>query len=1098
MTMFALIHLAAARSVRFAVLLLAACVASPDVRAQFDPSNQDIDLFMINPGSSAERANVLILLDNTANWNQPFLAEKEALVTVSGSIGEQFNLGLMLFPETGAPNDNVDGGYVRFGVRHMTSTNQNALAGIVANLDKLQDKGNNATFSLLMYEAYAYFAGITARSGFGKVKRDYGASPLPNPYNSVASGLPGNPLSSASDQTYTSPITDACQKNFIILISNGPATDNASSLAKAQALLTGIQGSAPLQINIPSPNDGSESNWTDEYARYMSTGDCNPVIDGVQRVNTHVIEVDPGTTKSHRDHTALMKSTAAYGKGRYFSVRTGSTGQDASELVAALESIFTEIKAVNSVFASTTLPVSVNVRGTNANQAYMGVFRPEETFAPRWAGNMKLYRIGVDTSVSPPDLYLADAAGLKAESADTGFIVPQARSFWTRVSDFWKFRGTYADTDLGRESDSPDGPYVEKGGTAQRQRSVLPSARRLYTCVGACSSGDAIASYPFADANAAITQAALGAGSVAERSQIIAWTRGEDLDDENANGNTSDTRASIHGDVLHSRPAIVNYNRSGADDDNDIFVFYGANDGILRAIEGGFDAGAGTEAWGFVAAEHFGRLKRLRENTPVIGSANKKPYFFDGGVTTYTHDVDGDGRLIASDGDQVLLFLSMRRGGRYFYAFDVSDPVNPKYLWRRGCPAEAGTSGCDTGFAEIGQTWSDPTVTFLRAFSTNPVLVLGAGYDAAVEDVPPCLTSASTSSSVTTVTGASVSYSLDGTCSFSGGSSVTINRSMGRGVFVIDALSGEMLWRAGPDLEADLQLPGMTYSVAAEVIALNRDRDRSRSVSGKENIVSGYADRLYALDTGGNIWRIDVADEDATKWSGWNLAALGGGGSVPRKFLHRADVVYGSDDNGPFDAVIIGSGDREHPFDTAVVNRMYMIKDRNVGASAPLTTPSVIAEAALYDATANCLQQCTGDDLASHQAALLAAQGWYVTMRPGEKAIGAATTISGTVFFNTNQPDSRACTSTLGVAREYQMNYLNAAAVRDLNADGEIETDDRSSEHAGGGMLPEPVPILLEINDEFYQGVVSGPSVREVDLAPLGTRLRTFWHKLID
>ena len=44
-------------------------------------------------------------------------------------------------------------------------------------------------------------------------------------------------------------------------------------------------------------------------------------------------------------------------------------------------------------------------------------------------------------------------------------------------------------------------------------------------------------------------------------------------------------RASVHGDVLHSRPAVINYNRNG--DENDVYIFYGANDGMLHAIKGG-------------------------------------------------------------------------------------------------------------------------------------------------------------------------------------------------------------------------------------------------------------------------------------------------------------------------------------------------------------------------------------------------------------------------------------------------------------------------------------------------------------------------------
>jgi type IV pilus assembly protein PilY1 len=1069
------------------VTALVSLLATSAAMAQVALTNQDIDLFMVNPGTSTKPANVLILLDNTANWNIPFAAEKQALVNVVSGAGttanpglsSQFRVGLMLFPETGSPNDNIDGGYVRYAVRDMTDTNKTAFSSLINDLDKLGDKGNNATFSLLMYEAYAYFAGIEARSGYGKVKRDVAA------------------FQSATSPKYVSPIIDACQKNFIIVISNGPASDNSSSLSKAQQLLSGIQGSAPTQINIAAPNDGMENNWTDEYARYMATGDCN-AMPGVQRVITYTIEVNPGTNKTDLAMTALMQSTATSGKGRYFAVSAGSGGTDGTQLAAALQSIFTEIQAVNSVFASTTLPVSVNVRGTNANQVYMGIFRPDSAFAPRWFGNMKLYKVGVDTTVSPPDLYLADASvpPKKAESADTGFIIPDARSFWTHSSSFWSFRGTYDDTDIGRESDLPDGPYVEKGGAAQQLRDVAPSARRLFTCAGGCSSGAAL-SHLFDDANNAITAAALGAASASERTQIIKWTRGEDLDDENKNGSNTDARASIHGDVLHSRPAVVNYNRSGSNDDNDVFVFYGANDGVLHAIEGGFDSGAGRESWGFVAPEHFSKLKRLRENTPLIGPGYKKPYFFDGGITVYTHDVNRDGKLVAADGDQVLLFVTMRRGGRSLYAFDVSDPVNPKFLWKKGCPNETGNSGCDSGYEGLGQTWSDPTVTFLRAF-TKPVIVMGMGYDAPVEDVAPCLTTSSSATAVGTLVDADVTYNLDGTCTISGGTAQTINRSMGRGVLVIDALTGAVLASIGSEPGATLTVSGMDYAIAGEVVALNRDRDTGRTVVGTENIIGGYADRLYAGDTGGNIWRVDVSDPDASKWTASRLAALGGSGVVPRKFLHRVDVVYGSDANGKYDAVLIGSGDREHPFDMSVQNRFYMIKDRAYLPTAPATALPTINEADLYDASADCLQECTGTALGDAQAALLAASGWYFDLHSGEKVVGAATTISGNVFFNTNQPSSTACASTLGIAREYEVNYIDATAVRDLKVDGVLTDDDRSAEHAGGGLLPEPVPILVEINDENYQGVVSGPSVREVDTLPIGARLRTYWHKQVD
>src|SRR6185436_8164893 len=111
-----------------------------------------------------------------------------------------------------------------------------------------------------------------------------------------------------------------------------------------------------------------------------------------------------------------------------------------SAIIDALNAIFTEVQAVNSVFASTTLPVSVNVRGTNLNQVYIGVFRPDENKAPRWLGNLKLYKLGVDSATQ--NLFLADANGRPAENASTGFISSNATSFWTTDSCFWQFRGT--------------------------------------------------------------------------------------------------------------------------------------------------------------------------------------------------------------------------------------------------------------------------------------------------------------------------------------------------------------------------------------------------------------------------------------------------------------------------------------------------------------------------------------------------------------------------------------------------------------------------------------------------------------------------------
>src|SRR4051812_4077086 len=91
----------------------------------FDPVGDDTDIFLANPLLEATRPNVMIFIDNTANWNTPFATEKAALVNIVNSlVTDQFNVGLALFVETGGGNDNVDGAYIRFGIRQMTPTNK--------------------------------------------------------------------------------------------------------------------------------------------------------------------------------------------------------------------------------------------------------------------------------------------------------------------------------------------------------------------------------------------------------------------------------------------------------------------------------------------------------------------------------------------------------------------------------------------------------------------------------------------------------------------------------------------------------------------------------------------------------------------------------------------------------------------------------------------------------------------------------------------------------------------------------------------------------------------------------------------------------------
>jgi type IV pilus assembly protein PilY1 len=192
-----------------------------------------------------------------------------------------------------------------------------------------------------------------------------------------------------------------------------------------------------------------------------------------------------------------------------------------------------------------------------------------------------------------------------------------------------------------------------------------------------------------------------------------------------------------------------------------------------------------------------------------------------------------------------------------------------------------------------------------------------------------------------------------------------------------------------------------------------------------------------------------------------------------------------------------------------------MIKDRNdasatingapnsttvsIGTPTPPVAPPAtvpITQSAMFDATNVVVAATDAATTASSQL------GWFVSLRAGEKVVGSAVTIAGTTFFNTNQPSSTAgggaCNSNLGIAREYLVGFADAAATVDLQGLGTLSIANRSTIHAGGGYLPSPVPVVVEIDGKKYQAVISGTSVQTPPGLTLEKRTRAFWYKQID
>ena len=1007
---------------------------------------EDIDLFAgATPTNPEDMPNVLIILDNTANWNTAFTNEINALSTVlSGLDVDKFRVGLMMFTETGAGNANPDGAYVRAAIRLMDSTNKTKYQSLINSLHILNDKSNGGKLGLTMAEAYYYFAGANAYAGHNKAKRDYTGSTYGTAQSKAIYALDGNAFTSSTDVSYEDPVNSGCQKNFIIYISNGPVMDNSSDTSTANSKLTAAGGST-TQISI-SPS-GSQSNAGDEWARFLANS-SNP------KIVTYTIDVDPGTTGQSPGFTALLKSMANQGKGKYFAVNSSvNSGQQISD---ALNQIFSEIQSKDSVFASVSLPVNANTQGTYLNQIFVGMFRPDANGSPRWTGNLKQYQFKVSLVNNKIALDLADADGALAINNSTGFITQCARSFWTPSTTtpdtYWSFapHGGCLAVANSQQSNTPDGEIVEKGAAAYKLRAIDPASRVVKTCdVTSCTG-----LISFDTANTAITQSLLGVPSSGERTNLINWVRGQDTKDENINGNTTEARPSAHGDIVHSRPVAVDYG-SGTG----VVVFYGANDGMFHAINGNQSSNIGaftpgSELWSFVAPEHYERLKRIYDNSPAItipsvGDATVKPYFFDGRITAY------------KDSSTVWVYATQRRGGRMIYAFDASTPTTPSLKWRQGCPNLTNDTGCTSAdFSGIGQTWSAAislkSAGYTSGSTALPMLIFGGGYD---------------------------------TCEDGSGTSDlnTCTAPKGNKIFVLDANNGSLL---------------KTFSTDRSVVG---------DVTVVPNSITGLAEYAYAADTGGNIYRITIGSAAPASWTIMKIASLGcsttdcPGGVANRKFLFAPDVVVAPD----YNIILIGSGDREHPLLThtttiSVANAFFMIKDNPVNATWWSSETANCQSQALACMTSLLAIDPDSTVLPTDEQ-LNAKKGWYMPFGTGdhdkEQVVTSAVAVFGVVTFSTHTPtptDPDSCGSNLGLARVYNLGFMNGKPAVGSS---------RYAPVTGGGLSPSQVAGTVTVENpstgenimmHYIIGADSDSPLKvkvpEAIATPASFKTRAYWY----
>ena len=846
----------------------------------------------------------------------------------------------------------------------------------------------------------------------------------------------GNTAGVDASGKYTSPILAGCQQNYVIFVTDGMATMDGNAVLKT------ICNNGDCDADSKEPTNLLHS--MDDVAKYLFDTDLSSTFDARQNVATFTIGF--GDVGGDAEAVDLLTRAADSNHGHGQAYLAG----DEADLANAITQIVSNIMEINTSFVAPVVPVSPENRTASASRVFIGLFKPINGAA--WEGNLKKY--GLDSQN-----YLIDKTGAFANYVDldnNGFddrtlvSLPLSAvngSFILTSSSFW--------------SSTIDAGDVTSGGAGE-QLLARSTARNIYTYLGS-NTILTDATNSFVTTNAGITSTLMDVADSTEKDKVINFIHGIDAYDDNSDGNTTQKREWIMGDVLHSKPMVVNYEMYLFNTANEAncavnktMIFAGANDGMLHAIR---DCD-GSEAWSYIPPELLPNLKYVHAGTHT--------YFVDSSAFTYTYDADRNGNIEIAEGDKVILLVGLRRGGgknvvpanSYYYALDVSNPTTPKYLWS--------INNSTAAYSELAEAWSEPKIVKIKIGTTFKIAALiGAGYDNLNEDARYGATQTFPG------TGAVVNADSGAGAVTSVGTSAPASPK-GRGVYVIEiaslsaaglpsfANSGAKLWEY-----TNATNTAMGYSVAAEIAAVDS--------AGR-----GYTDRLYTVDTDGNLWRFDIGTGNTATWSGRRVFSpnpgVSGAADKGRKSFYKPAVTL---ENG-FDLVFYGTGDREHPLNTNVVDRIYAVKVFD-------TDTAVKTETNLVDVTLNLLQSSTvintggltNPTVGSVEYILKQLRendGWFIRLNEsaGEKVLSSPTVFNKVLYVTTFLPTGSAVVdacqpANLGSSNTYALNYMTGEAALDYDLSNNSFSTDNKRANMGGAVL-----LRSDRKKGIGQGIASG------------------------
>ncbi|WP_147376775.1 pilus assembly protein [Noviherbaspirillum saxi] len=154
-----------------------------------------------------------------------------------------------------------------------------------------------------------------------------------------------------------------------------------------------------------------------------------------------------------------------------------------------------------------------------------------------------------------------------------------------------------------------------------------------------------------------------------------------------------------YADANYSQFKANNLSRAGS-------VYVGANDGMLHA----FDATNGKELWAYIPSLVLPNLYKLADKN----YASKHQFFVDG--TPETGDICPNAPASACTASEwrTILVGGLNRGGKGYYALDITNPASPALLW-------------EFTHAQLGYSYGNPKITKLK--DGTWVVLVASGYN---------------------------------------------------------------------------------------------------------------------------------------------------------------------------------------------------------------------------------------------------------------------------------------------------------------------------------------------------------------------------------